>query len=159
MPVSVDRANRNFNPRSPHGERHLGALAVIRALAISIHAPRTGSDLSDAAKGRKRPHFNPRSPHGERQIKPPGCVSAENFNPRSPHGERRDRGGRRPRGVGISIHAPRTGSDTIWNFKLVPISISIHAPRTGSDADGLLLCTKTCISIHAPRTGSDRKNN
>ena len=34
----------HFNPRSPHGERRDGANACIPRLAISIHAPRTGSD-------------------------------------------------------------------------------------------------------------------
>ena len=34
----------NFNPRSPHGERRF--LVLVRLLpVISIHAPRTGSDL------------------------------------------------------------------------------------------------------------------
>ena len=37
--------------------------------------------------------------------------------------------------VAISIHAPRTGSDTHPNvYWLRPPAISIHAPRTGSDA-------------------------
>ena len=107
-------------------------------MRISTHAPRTGSDprggdergggmafqptlpargatLTDAGKGRKRPHFNPRSPHGER-----------------------------PRvrllmdaGSGISTHAPRTGSDvqTAPNFQQRQ-RISTHAPRTGSDGRG-----------------------
>ena len=83
-----------------------------RNLVISIHAPRTGSELSDVAKGRKRPrisihaprtgsdttfspacqvvfYFNPRSPHGERRCRVFlifRCV--KHFNPRSPHGER-----------------------------------------------------------------------
>ena len=81
--------------------------------------------------------------------------------------------------LSISIHAPRTGSDTydfdagtnIW-------TISIHAPRTGSDVmEAMLLAVehdfnprsphgerrhfrplfqrRRHISIHAPRTGSD----
>ena len=33
-----------FNPRSPHGERPGGRDAPTRAVVISIHAPRTGSD-------------------------------------------------------------------------------------------------------------------
>ena len=38
------RGKEHFNPRSPHGERHvLDYLKEIRLL-ISIHAPRTGSD-------------------------------------------------------------------------------------------------------------------
>ena len=149
-------------------------------MRISTHAPRTGSDprggdergggmafqptlpargatLTDAGKGRKRPHFNPRSPHGER-----------------------------PRvrllmdaGSGISTHAPRTGSDvqTAPNFQQRQ-RISTHAPRTGSDQRVMLAAREIpnfnprsphgerrrvtfsanregLISTHAPRTGSD----
>ena len=102
----------NFNPRSPCGER-LGEIdEVLRSIAISIHAPRVGSDtvaqsLTDAVN-----HFNPRSPCGERpsairrgttaalifQSTLPVwgatnllvCLSPHGlyFNPRSPCGER-----------------------------------------------------------------------
>ena len=33
-----------FNPRSPHGERHLLLRVALKRRLISIHAPRTGSD-------------------------------------------------------------------------------------------------------------------
>ena len=33
---------------------------------ISIHAPRTGSDIIISISCAEKPHFNPRSPHGER---------------------------------------------------------------------------------------------
>ena len=147
----------NFNPRSPHGERHgdlheldyplkfqstlpargatrravqnksprqfqstlpaRGATAWTAGMLswtrrISIHAPRTGSDLSRQSNRRKNEafqstlpargatagdflpaqllhHFNPRSPHGERLLHIVGAVLANQ----------------------ISIHAPRTGSD------------------------------------------------
>ena len=36
-------------------------------------------------------------------------------------------------GIGISIHAPRTGSDKIKKGARNGAGISIHAPRTGSD--------------------------
>ena len=62
---------------------------VNNALAISIHAPRVGSD--------PRP-VSPRSP-------------SENFNPRSPCGERLSIRCSSRWGVVISIHAPRVGSD------------------------------------------------
>ena len=39
--------------------------------------------------------------------------------------------------VGISIHAPRTGSDRIRPVLGKHPLISIHAPRTGSDGDAL----------------------
>ena len=40
MPFGV----QDFNPRSPHGERHDGSQVFFRNHAISTHAPRTGSD-------------------------------------------------------------------------------------------------------------------
>ena len=80
---------RNFNPRSPHGER----------LTLG------------AAGTRNAPDFNPRSPHGERPSFRRVARLDLDFNPRSPHGERLPT----IHGVSdkqiISIHAPRTGSD------------------------------------------------
>ena len=81
---------RNFNPRSPWGERpdikelQLASIRIFQStlpvggatlrnetysgiVTISIHAPRGGSDLTtflDAIRGNK--YFNPRSPWGER---------------------------------------------------------------------------------------------
>ena len=109
---------RNFNPRSPHGERR-------RRTAFY---PRSR-------------HFNPRSPHGERQGKRSFSVQAEYFNPRSPHGERRRR--TRPEGFcpRISIHAPRTGSDAAARRRrqsrayFNPRSPHGERPRHGSRAD------------------------
>ena len=46
--LSMDGTNRSrdyFNPRSPHGERHLRNSPISRQKCISIHAPRTGSDV------------------------------------------------------------------------------------------------------------------
>ena len=57
-------------------------------LQISIHAPRTGSDISYAVPIIPSDYFNPRSPHGERQKERLITAEAEHFNPRSPHGER-----------------------------------------------------------------------
>ena len=57
----------------------------------------------------------------------------------------------------ISIHAPRTGSDSAACRNNVIRYISIHAPRTGSDEGGTSdAAGAQGISIHAPRTGSDR---
>ena len=190
----------DFNPRSPHGERHLFQFSGGGADIISIHAPRTGSDSSTFASTVVMSDFNPRSPHGERHA--PRCADGRvckfqstlpargatgyrvrrnrartfqstlpargatitpsppprpprDFNPRSPHGERQcvlvHHGG----GFGISIHAPRTGSDLISSGVRFSRRISIHAPRTGSDASWLSASARSDISIHAPRTGSD----
>ena len=81
--------------------------------AISIHAPRTGSD-----------------PVVHLQFLP----FYRHFNPRSPHGERRDVLATYWETLKISIHAPRTGSDVDGqSVDQYTIHISIHAPRTGSD--------------------------
>ena len=79
------------------------------------------------------------------------------FNPRSPHGERHCRAGSRHPSAGISIHAPRTGSDRGMPCRLATSrAISIHAPRTGSDVWVTAYARLELeISIHAPRTGSD----
>ena len=149
-----------------------------RRVQISIHAPRTGSDRSYSGACALRTNFNPRSPHGERHAQHRGGRQARDFNPRSPHGERLRSPPSPSRCRSISIHAPRTGSDTaqsaFWSLsmifqstlpargatipyidKLVNSKISIHAPRTGSDSWTCAGCLKKVISIHAPRTGSD----
>ena len=79
-----------------------------------------------------------------------------NFNPRSPHGERPHAVYLPKKGIGISIHAPRTGSDVGADpGRDGQHRISIHAPRTGSDLLRLQKNARSTISIHAPRTGSD----
>ena len=123
----------DFNPRSPHGERHtfrcwllrlgifqstLPARGATRAAQhqqkcnlISIHAPRTGSDCSGKSAHLPCCDFNPRSPHGERRNRRHHSRPPQNFNPRSPHGERLGVTTTQEMLESISIHAPRTGSD------------------------------------------------
>ena len=78
---------------------------------ISIHAPRTGSDVfvafienryelfqstlpargatsSTVSSAFAQGNFNPRSPHGERRMETWKSTATIHFNPRSPHGER-----------------------------------------------------------------------
>ena len=56
---------------------------------------------------------------------------------------------------GISIHAPREGSDLVDVPAILAIDISIHAPREGSDRPPPPRSIPSAISIHAPREGSD----
>ena len=102
----------DFNPRSPCGERHgciiyqkdqngfqstLPVWGATRAflqwcddLAISIHAPRVGSDLTDefsSPDGRKISIHAPRV-GSDRKTLPPLRPWPGDFNPRSPCGER-----------------------------------------------------------------------
>ena len=167
-----------FNPRSPHGERPFPSLLIFPsagfqstlpargatnppdespvARAISIHAPRTGSD------GRRE---RPKTATKRFQSTLPARGATTDGDAQAP-----------PRK--ISIHAPRTGSDRAASQSQQPPAISIHAPRTGSDSSASRYNGKVdifqstlpargatparesklldgCISIHAPRTGSD----
>ena len=104
-------------------------------LRISIHAPRTGSDAAfRAAAFAAIVYFNPRSPHGERRIS--RVAGKGNFC--------------------ISIHAPRTGSDAdarlVVGFDGYFNPRSPHGERRGERAETQM---DSAISIHAPRTGSD----
>ena len=145
----------HFNPRSPCGERRRwccrqhsltsfqstlpvwGATALrahrFRAVQISIHAPRVGSD---------------------RRWPPSLCVLRD-FNPRSPCGERQ--GKRHPIKLYCVFQStlPVWGATPLHRFWISFIVISIHAPRVGSDRMGGLRYADRQISIHAPRVGSD----
>ena len=110
------RKNRRKNSISIHAPRtgsdRTAENQTERCIHISIHAPRTGSDKRRSCLRILSTNFNPRSPHGERHIRRQKEVNHENFNPRSPHGERRNALVIHLGNALISIHAPRTGSDT-----------------------------------------------
>ena len=135
--LHTDSAEYNFNPRSPHGERldcqgkrvyrsqfqstlpARGATAWTAGMLswtrrISIHAPRTGSDPAEPpAAARAASNFNPRSPHGERRGRDNSRRGRHAFQSTLPaRGATRMRHAT-PRRAAISIHAPRTGSDNL----------------------------------------------
>ena len=62
-------STKNFNPRSPCGERPGFTADVIKAARISIHAPHAGSDGNLEHRIYFYRYFNPRSPCGERLPK------------------------------------------------------------------------------------------
>ena len=123
----------DFNPRSPHGERPELSLLRLQSrvfqstlpargatqppnhlaqfAAISIHAPRTGSD----PRGYQGVIRATISIHAPRTGSDDLVMAKRGLD-----------------GI-ISIHAPRTGSDRINPLHRVGVEISIHAPRTGSD--------------------------
>ena len=101
----------DFNPRSPHGERHWERVGMGADRTISIHAPRTGSDPQRSAGIRIPANFNPRSPHGER----PALL--------------RWRRWRR----GFQPTLPARGATGAFCLAFLLFGISTHAPRTGSD--------------------------
>ena len=100
---------------------------------ISIHAPRVGSDQIVASRWLLPIHFNPRSPCGERPGMSDLFYYSFNFNPRSPCGERPLT--RISDGFSIQFQStlPVWGA-TLWYWNCFRRDgISIHAPRVGSD--------------------------
>ena len=88
----------------------LDYLKEIRLL-ISIHAPRTGSDLR-LARALDTTVISIHAPRtGSDWIASFLKTLPKNFNPRSPHGERHGVSDKQVAYATISIHAPRTGSD------------------------------------------------
>ena len=63
---SVPAVVRKFQSTLPARGATVRLVERIKALAISIHAPRTGSDRSTTSTTIQHLNFNPRSPHGER---------------------------------------------------------------------------------------------
>ena len=81
---------------------------------------------------------------------------SKDFYPRSPRGERLHSPSRVFKGIGISIHAPREGSDRI--VQKITRQVQHFYPRSPrGERLILLLCAfqQQPISIHAPREGSD----
>ena len=172
-------SSTNFNPRSPHGERLASSTSAKHGFTFQSTLPAWGATNAGLFTSHTIPNFNPRSPHGERLTIIRSTRHRNNFNPRSPHGERQGSAPRSGGTFGISIHAPRMGSDIastshiFGSFHFNPrsphgerrrselivaaeVRISIHAPRMGSDPLVVMLRLIVLkISIHAPRMGSD----
>ena len=104
----------HFNPRSPHGERRgRGDLDAV-FIVISIHAPRTGSDVAFLRFGHVEVFQSTLPARGATTRTPPSFATDLTFQSTLPA-----RGATQPRHtvvlyMRISIHAPRTGSDGIY---------------------------------------------
>ena len=145
-----------FNPRSPHGERRhpthrrpeyrpfqstLPARGATRAAsqsqqppAISIHAPRTGSDNAEANQKFRAISISihaPRTGSDLSLLRFPANV--HDFNPRSPHGERPLSPATFSAPVVFQSTLPARGATIARELVRELLKISIHAPRTGSD--------------------------
>ena len=103
----------NFNPRSPHGERQVDGVHVATKGLFQSTLPARGATFSLPSMACWMMYFNPRSPHGERQCASIRAGCCRTFQSTLPaRGATRGRHRGQPP-LGISIHAPRTGSDTL----------------------------------------------
>ena len=110
--MTAPRTQRSyFNPRSPWGERRRPLKALRKRFIFQSTLPVGGATCPDLLESKDLGNFNPRSPWGERPKGRQDRIGGGNFNPRSPWGERPLRPACACSTNGISIHAPRGGSD------------------------------------------------
>ena len=131
------RANRaiNFNPRSPHGERRRPD--CLPARLFSYFNPRSPHGGATQYAGEIRiagGNFNPRSPHGERPAKESSSNLYKVFQSTLPaRGATSVSSGPRPAWTFQST-LPARGATLVMAKRGLDGIISIHAPRTGSDS-------------------------
>ena len=131
-PLFLSVYARNFNPRSPHGERLIRERKRVIPKEFQSTLPARGATFWSGRMQSWNKFQSTLPARGATRTSPPKSSPPRNFNPRSPHGERPLRGWtENPQR--ISIHAPRTGSDQAQQQSTQATEISIHAPRTGSD--------------------------
>ena len=125
-------------------------------IAISIHAPREGSDCWTCRVSSMKRHFYPRSPRGERLSGKAHTSSVNAFLSTLP--ARGATGGQSVQdGFSmISIHAPREGSDITTGLTVGTSVIFLSTlPARGATPPTRHRLSAGRISIHAPREGSD----
>ena len=158
FPGSTDSPGaKNFNPRSPWGERlHANNEAFLLNI-ISIHAPRGGSDPQYQAGSAVQQAISIHAPRGGSDSKAASRQRIHHvFQSTLPVGGATQTLISYLSAWRISIHAPRGGSDLcLCRHLFSDRRISIHAPRGGSDVLGRRQSFGWIISIHAPRGGSD----
>ena len=149
----------DFNPRSPWGERQRRKRRRYLRQAISIHAPRGGSD---GLVGLDLLFVSVISIHAPRggsdAAMQPRWIIIIGFQSTLPVGGATRIFRNSANGAYISIHAPRGGSDFIVSyFPFIAYNFNPRSPwgerRGGAFVNGY----QTQISIHAPRGGSDSR--
>ena len=127
-------ARRDFNPRSPHGERRTQVMTTSSSLTFQSTLPARGATMKQERASRIC-LFQSTLPARGATVSSNSIIKTKTFQ----------------------STLPARGATKRVDVADVPNQISIHAPRTGSDNGRVLEADAlTIISIHAPRTGSDR---
>ena len=147
--------SRNFNPRSPHGERRRSSRKAFSLKKFQSTLPARGATPLQPVKSTKS-RFQSTLPARGATNEEMQRVRQKAFQSTLPARGATGAAGCESRHRKISIHAPRTGSDRLlW---LTQARLTHFNPRS---PHGERLRSKnnrnytSCISIHAPRTGSD----
>ena len=102
--------------------------------AVSIHAPRAGSDCQIRRHPKRAESFNPRSPCGERPYREDTETYPVQFQSTLPVRGATGQHQGNPRRDGVSIHAPRAGSDSensdhYPDFQIILVWLFVFWPR------------------------------
>ena len=130
------RSEKNYaiSIHAPRGGSDKIDLSVYPPSIISIHAPRGGgSDMAVTQRDTKRSDFNPRSPWGERQRSHCATAISSVFQSTLPAG----------------------GATNATKQHLLTEQFQSTLPVGGATPSSLLCFVLYHISIHAPREGSD----
>ena len=138
--ITFPRVKKNFNPLSPHGERHRPWPGIRPPRPFQSTLPAWGETLRVLRCIGGIFHFNPLSPHGERPARRWASPPSGIFQSTLPAwGETKPVRQHRRAMVEISIHSPRMGRDLMVILSLVWLMISIHSPRMGRDGSHFVL--------------------
>ena len=168
----------HFNPRTPHGVRHLfgGFLANLIQfqpthpsrgatknrltgefkVLISTHAPLTGCDSDYKAGNTIRSNFNPRTPHGVRLRRKRRQRQKGRFQPTHPsRGATRKHCKKRTLPPFQPTH-PSRGATTMSALSANPRLFQPTHPSRGATGPSFTAKIRFSISTHAPLTGCDQ---
>ena len=148
--------SKNFNPRSPCGERPWLRFLCSTSKAFQSTLPVWGATAEREATVKQRLKFQSTLPVWGATMSMDEVREHAQISIHAPRvgSDKVSRSGSSGR-VDISIHAPRVGSDWVGSGDGYADGISIHAPRVGSDIPPTAGLKLSSISIHAPRVGSD----
>ena len=110
--MRIQYFHRNFNPRSPWGERRLPLHPCHGRFIFQSTLPVGGATTAKISINRLTGNFNPRSPWGERPIKRLIKLITITFQSTLPVGGATHIATNLSSWKQISIHAPRGGSDS-----------------------------------------------
>ena len=155
--ITFPRVKKNFNPLSPHGERHRPWPGIRPPRPFQSTLPAWGETLRVLRCIGGIFHFNPLSPHGERPARRWASPPSGIFQSTLPAwGETEGRLCDKPKD-NISIHSPRMGRD----YPIGKGSIETHdfnplSPHGERHYEPSKMLPDTDISIHSPRMGRDK---
>ena len=171
---------RTFQSTPPHGGRTEPHRRDDADPGVSIHAPRTGGDALTRIARRKVTAFQSTPPHGGAtlasrsvqtrvwgvSIHAPArgattryagrlLACRVRFNPRPPHGGRQQDADGARHCLDVSIHAPRTGGDTlVATLRDMTLEFQSTPPHGGRREYVVYPDLIAAVSIHAPARGA-----